>query len=55
MSERISVSVEVINKVLAVLTQMPYQQVAAVVEELRTDVEQIESGEVTELHAAEAG
>jgi hypothetical protein len=54
MSERVTVSVEVLNKVLAVLTQMPYQQVAGIVDELQKDVQQIE-GAAPDLKEVEAG
>jgi hypothetical protein len=54
MSERVTISVEVVNKVLAVLTQLPYQQVAGLVDEVQQDVQQIE-GAAPDLKEVEAG
>ena len=36
--ERVSVSAAVMNKVLAVLQQLPYHQVAAIIAEVQADV-----------------
>jgi hypothetical protein len=54
MSERVTVSVEIVNKILAVLTQLPYQQVAGLVTEIQNDVKQIE-GEAPDLKEVETG
>jgi hypothetical protein len=43
--ERVTVSVEVLNKVMAVLGQLPYQQVSGIVDELRADVKPVEEEE----------
>ena len=53
MSERMSLSIEVINKVMTVLSQMPYQQVQAVIEEIRADAKPIE--DTPELQVVETG
>jgi hypothetical protein len=45
--ERMTVSTEVLNKVLQVLGAMPYAQVASVVQELQQDAQPLES-EATE-------
>jgi len=42
MQERVSVSVEVMNKVMAVLGNLPYQQVAGLVQEVQQDVKPID-------------
>jgi hypothetical protein len=43
MSKRIHISVEVINKILSILSMLPYQQVAGVIEEIKKDAKPIES------------
>ena len=40
--DRVTISVEVINKAMAILGKLPYDQVANIVEEIRRDVKPIE-------------
>lgn len=47
MSERVSVSVEVLNNVLSVLAQLPYSQVKNTIEGLQQDVQQIKTEQLT--------
>jgi hypothetical protein len=38
MSERVSISIDVLNKVITVLAGLPYQQVSGIIEEVQIDV-----------------
>lgn len=39
MSERVSISVSVLNQVITVLAALPYQQVSAIIQEVQKDVQ----------------
>ena len=41
--ERITLSVEVMNKIMNVMGQLPYQQVAQLVQEIQQDAKKIEA------------
>lgn len=44
MSERVTVSVEVLNRVLGVLSQRPYAEVANIITEVQQDVRPVAQG-----------
>jgi hypothetical protein len=46
MNERVSISSDVLNKVLAVLQQMPYAQVAGLILAVQSDIQQADKPEI---------
>ena len=52
--ERLSVSTEVLNKALNTLAQMPYSQVAGVIQSLQQDVRPLEDAAPVNLSAVES-
>jgi hypothetical protein len=47
-NERVTVSTEIMNKALGVLSQRPYMEVAGIISELQADVRPIAQGVVEE-------
>jgi hypothetical protein len=43
--DRIVMSVEILNKVAAVLTSLPYKQVAGLIAEIEADIQQVAEDE----------
>ena len=49
MSERVTISSDVLNKVLAVLQQMPYAQVAGLIAAVQSDIQQVEKPDIKKV------